>query len=433
MRLPAVLAALVIAAVASAELPPDCRFGAGALPEETLPAGIPHGDQIPIDHILVLMQENRSFDHYFAQLNLDNVDRARRTMSNPDPTGGPPIHPFHKHDYCEVADLNHGWNGTHREWNGGAMDGFTAQNAVEPDPSGSRTMGFYTKHDLPFYYKLYRTFAMSDRHFCAVLGPTFPNRHFLLTASAFGHISNDFPTVATEFSQLTIFDLLDQAGVSWKIYQSDIAFGIIYAYVREHMEHVRPIAEYYSDAAGGTLPQVAYIDPDFLDGGENDEHPPSNAQVGQAFVASVIGAFVESPNWPRGALFVTYDEHGGYWDHVPPPPACVPDDIPPALAPGDVQAAYDRYGIRVPFLAVSPFSRKHYVSHTTTDQTAILRFIETRFDLPALTRRDANASPLLELFDFDDPPFMRPPRMPDPKIYRANAKRCAQILGEDDD
>ena len=294
-------------------------------------------------------------------------------------------------------------------------------------------MGFYTKHDLPFYYKLYRTFAMSDRHFCAVLGPTFPNRHFLLTASAFGHISNDFPTVATEFSQLTIFDLLDQAGVSWKIYQSDIAFGIIYAYVREHMEHVRPIAEYYSDAAGGTLPQVAYIDPDFLDGGENDEHPPSNAQVGQAFVASVIGAFVESPNWPRGALFVTYDEHGGYWDHVPPPPACVPDDIPPALAPGDVQAAYDRYGIRVPFLAVSPFSRKHYVSHTTTDQTAILRFIETRFDLPALTRRDANASPLLELFDFDDPPFMRPPRMPDPKIYRANAKRCAQILGEDDD
>jgi len=433
MRPLAVLVALVIAAVASAELPPDCRFGAGALPEETLPAGIPHGDQIPIDHILVLMQENRSFDHYFSQLNLDNVDRARRTMSNPDPTGGPPIHPFHKHDYCEVADLNHGWNGTHREWNGGAMDGFTAQNAVEPDPSGSRTMGFYTKHDLPFYYKLYRTFAMSDRHFCAVLGPTFPNRHFLLTASAFGHISNDFPSVATEFSQLTIFDLLDQAGVSWKIYQSDIAFGIIYAYVRGHMDHVRPIAEYYSDAAGGTLPQVAYIDPDFLDGGENDEHPPSNAQVGQAFVASVIGAFVESPNWPRGALFVTYDEHGGYWDHVPPPPACVPDDIPPTLAPGDVQAAYDRYGIRVPFLAVSPFSRKHYVSHTTTDQTAILRFIETRFDLPALTRRDANASPLLELFDFDNPPFMRPPRMPDPKIYRANAKRCAQILGEDDD
>jgi phospholipase C len=94
-----------------------------------------------------------------------------------------------------------------------------------------------------------------------------------------------------------------------------------------------------------------------------------------------------------------------------------------------VQAVYDRYGIRVPFLAVSPFARKHYVSHTTTDQTAILRFIETRFDLPALTRRDANASPLLDMFDFENPPFAKPPRLPDAKIYRANAQRCAQILG----
>ena len=107
MRTAAALAVLLVTVVASAELPPDCRFGAGALPEETLPAGLPHGDQIPIDHILVLMQENRSFDHYFSQLNRQNVDRARKTMSNPDPTGGPPIHPFHQKEYCEVADLNH--------------------------------------------------------------------------------------------------------------------------------------------------------------------------------------------------------------------------------------------------------------------------------------------------------------------------------------
>src|SRR5262249_37822778 len=152
---------------------------------------------------------------------------------------------------------------------------------------------------------------------------------FLLAATAFGHISNDFPTVGTEFSQPTIFNLLDQAGVSWKIYQSDIAFGIIYAYVRDHMDHVRPITEYYQDAAAGTLPQVAYIDPDFLDGGESDEHPPTNVQVGQAFVASVIGAFVQSPNWSRGALFVTYDEHGGYWDPAPPPPPRPPTPNPP--------------------------------------------------------------------------------------------------------
>src|SRR5262249_45361486 len=155
--------------------------------------------------------------------------------------------------------------------------------------------------------------------------------------------------VGTEFSQPTIFNLLDQAGVNWKIYQSDLSFGIIYAYVREHIDHVRPIAEYFADARAGALPPVAFVDPSFFGEGENDEHPPTNAQLGQTFVASVVGAFVQSPNWPRSAMFITYDEHGGYWDHVPPPPACVPDDIPPKLQPNDVQAAYDRYGIRVPF------------------------------------------------------------------------------------
>jgi len=429
MRLLAVACLLALSVGALAETPPDCRFAAGALPAETLAPGLPHGDQIPIDHIVVLMQENRSFDHYFSRMNRPEVDRAQKTMSNPDPTGGQPIHPFHQTELCEVADLDHGWDGTHREWNGGAMDGFTAENVHPRDPNGHRTMGYYRKRDLPYYYKLYRTFAMSDRHFCSVLGPTWPNRHFLLTATAFGHISNDLPPTTSEFSQRSIFNALDEAGVSWKIYQSDVAFALVYAYVRnERIANVRPIAEYFQDAAAGTLPQVAYVDPAFFEG-ENDEHPPSNAQIGQAFVSSVVGAFLESPNWSRGALFITYDEHGGYWDHVPPPPACIPDDIPPNLRPGNVVAAYDRYGIRVPFLAVSPFARKHFVSHTVTDQTAILRFIETRFDLPALTRRDANASPLLELFDFTQPQFRKPPRLPAARINRAGVARCEEILG----
>ena len=170
-----------------------------------------------------------------------------------------------------------------------------------PDPTGVRTMGYYTKHDLPFYYKLYRTFAMSDRHFCAVLGPTFPNRHYLLAASAFGHIRNDFPTVATEFSQLTIFDLLDQAGVSWKVYY-------VRHRVRDHLRlragaHASTCDRSRSTTAtppGGTLPQVAFIDPTSSTASENDEHPPSNVQVGQAFVASVIGAFVDEPALAAG-------------------------------------------------------------------------------------------------------------------------------------
>src|SRR5262245_9414657 len=159
---------------------PDCRFGPGALPAETLDPKSPHGSAIPIDHIVVLMQENRSYDHYFGKLR--RKSGPPKNASNPDPTGGAPIKPFHQTRYCEVADLEHAGTGSHADSNGGAMDGFTAANAdaADGDPTGSRAMGYYTKDDLPFYYKLYKTFASSDQFFCGVLGPTFPNRYYLL-------------------------------------------------------------------------------------------------------------------------------------------------------------------------------------------------------------------------------------------------------------
>jgi phospholipase C len=412
------LLGIVLVSSAFAEDPASCPFGPGALPADTLPAGAPHGAAIPIDHVVVLMQENRSFDHYFTLLHGPDIDRPSRHATNPNPLGGDPVEMFHQRNYCEVADLDHSWNATHREWNGGAMDGFAIENADPLDPSGSRTMGYYRKHDLRFYHRLYRTFAMSDRHFCSILGPTFPNRHYLLSGTSAGHIRNDL-VIATHAS---IFESLDAAGVSWKIYQSDLAFGLLYAYVQAHGANVRPIAEFYTDAAAGTLPQVAFIDPIFLgdETNQNDEHPPNNVQLGQLFVANIVNAVLTSPLWPTSALFITYDEHGGFFDHVPPPPACVPDATPPNLQPGDEPGAFDRYGIRVPFVAVSPFARKRYVSHTVTDQTSVLRFIETRFDLPALTNRDANADPLLELFDFANPPFLTPPKLPNATVDPAH-------------
>jgi len=411
----ALLAALVfLAASAGAESPASCPFGPGALPVDTLPPGAPHGTAIPINHVVVLMQENRSFDHYFARLHGRDIDRAPRHATNPDPLGGAPVEAFHQTDYCEAADLDHGWNGTHLEWNDGAMDGFAIRNARPVDPSGTRAMGYYKRRDLKFYFKLYRLFAMSDRHFCSVLGPTFPNRHYLMSATSAGHIRNDL-VFATHTS---IFESLDNAGVTWKVYASDLAFALLYSYVQSRVENVVSIARFYEDAAAGTLPDVAFVDPIFFgdETNQNDEHPPNNVQLGQAFVAGIVEAMFASPNWNDSALFITYDEHGGYYDHVPPPPACIPDAIPPDLQPGDVVAEFDRYGIRVPFVVVSPFSRKRYVSHTVTDQTSILRFIETRFDLPALTNRDANADPMLEFFDFASPPFVKPPRMPNAKI-----------------
>src|SRR5207253_8247873 len=154
---------------------------------------------------------------------------------------------------------------------------------------------------------------------------------------------------------------------------------------------------------------------------ETDEHPCSNIQVGEAWVAQVTDALFKSPDWGSSALFYTYDENGGFYDHLPPPPAVVPDDIPPMLEQGDTPGAFDRYGFRVPVVVVSPYSKAHFVSHRVNDHTSILRFIEVRFGLPALTRRDAAANPMLEFFDFSHPSFATPPTLPDAPIDPAHA------------
>jgi phospholipase C len=140
----------------------------------------------------------------------------------------------------------------------------------------------------------------------------------------------------------------------------------------------------------------------------DDEHAPSNIQLGQKFTEEVVRALLASPLWPRSVLFLTYDEHGGFYDHVPPPAACLPDDIPPERESGDVEGAFDRYGFRVPLIAVSPYARRGHVSHFVSSAASVLRFVETRFSLPAMTARDANAEPLLDLFDFERPDLTVP-------------------------
>jgi phospholipase C len=416
----AVLAALAIVALASCgddSSPPSPTAEPSASPTPSFVIGTPDPG-IPIDHVIVLMQENRSFDHYFGQLRrydptLD-VEPAPPDASNPNPSdpGAPPIQRFHQTQLCETTDLDHSWNGTHEQWNDGAMDGFTKTNVAPGDPTGSRTMGYYDENDLPFYYALYSTFAIGDRYFSSLMGPTQPNRFYLYAGTSFGRTVNGLPPSGSEFSQPSLFNLLDQAGVSWKVYSSQIAYVNFFAYVRGHSAgRLTTIAQYYADAAQGTLPQVAFIDPAF--GGardvESDEHPPANVQAGQKFVADVINALLQSPNWPSSSLFLTYDEHGGYYDHVPPPEAVPPDDLEPTGASG----AFDRYGIRVPFAAVSPFAKQHFVSHAVYDHTSILRFIERRFGLPPLGARDAAADPMLDLFDFQSPPFLTPPALPE--------------------
>lgn len=376
-----------------------CTFGPGALPDETLDADVPRGEDIPIDHIVMLMQENRSFDHYFGQLPTaghPNADGHPADASNPDAQNDP-VFAFHSPQYC-IEDVAHSWNASHLQYNGALNDGFVVTNV----PDGERAMGYLDDSDLPFYYGLAKTFAMGDRLFCSVLGPTYPNRFYYLTGTSDGRIRNEI----VAFTRPDIFDRLQAAGVSFKIYAGQIAFALLLG------RQQRPISQFFADAAAGTLPQVSYVDPDFFDEGQNDEHPPSNPQRGQQFVESVYNAIVASPNWPSTALIISYDEHGGFYDHVPPPSACVPDAVPPDTIAGDVDAQFDRYGFRVPLIVVSPWAKPGYVSHHVYDLTSILRFVETRFELPALTKRDANATPITDLFDFSQPQLLSPPPLP---------------------
>jgi len=396
-------------------------------------AGPSAAASIPINHVVVLMQENRSADHYLGHLYTQGVNYLPEPpgASNPNPLNpsAPPIRAYHETRYCEPADLNHSWNGSHTEWDNGAMDGFTKANEDPSDPTGRRTMGYYNQKDLPYYYALDKKFATGDHYFQSVLSQTFPNRFYLLAGTSFGHISNDIPTnPLNDFNQKTIFENLDAKGISWKVYFSEVPFAGLFSYVRDHaVGHLFPLSQYFVDAATGHLPQVSYVDPIFIGTAntETDEHPPSNIQVGEKSSSEIVNALMRSPNWSSSALFLTYDEHGGFFDHVPPPAAVTPDNIPPTLKPGDAPGAFDRLGFRVPMTVISPYSKPHYVSHITYDHTSTLKFIETRFGLPPLTRRDAAAADMTDFFDFSHRSFAKPPTLPTAPINLAQFLACA--------
>ena len=387
--------------VAAGALPSGAtsRVNATAPTPAATPAGL-----TKIKHVVVEMQENRSYDSYFGQLNNEGqpASLAEPTTGNPDPlTPGSVITPFLATNACTVADLNHSWNGTHQEYDNGKMDGFPAANVNSDDPNGSRTMGYFDQGMLPFYYDVANQFAIADHYFASVLTQTFPNRFYLLTGTSFGHIANDLPP-ASGFKQKTVFQLLDAKKISWKVYLSSFGIEQLFSYIRTHKSHLAKMTDYFKDAAAGKLPQVSFVESSPFGGVnvESDEHPSANVQVGEKFTHDVMQALVNSPNWSSSAMFLTYDEHGGYYDHVVPPAAVKPDNIAPMLKPGDAPGAFDHYGIRVPTMVISPYAKKHFVSHTVYDHTSILHFIETRFGLGTLTKRDKAANPMLGMFDF---------------------------------
>ncbi|MFO0568468.1 MAG: alkaline phosphatase family protein [Polyangiaceae bacterium] len=383
----------------------QCKFDKGALTTETVGPQVPHGDSMPFQHVVVLMMENRSFDHYFSKLpayGVKDVDVATDLDSNPDPANAnQPVQRFHETRFC-IQDVDHDWEPVHEQWNLGKNDGFVKTN----NPGGARAMGYHDQNDFPFYYWMAKTFTISDRFFCSTLGPTWPNRFFFYAGTSWGNTKTEtIDPVADPIYKTAprITDLMKTAGKSFKIYRDGItSFATVFGFNAENLGG--KMSDFYADITADALPNLVILDPAFTGPYQNDEHPPTNPQLGQKLVSDVYAALSSNPTvWKKTVFFLIYDEHGGYYDHVSPPQACEPDNyLPPTHS-------FGRLGFRVPILVASPYVKAGYVSHFQADLTSVTRFIENRFDLPALTARDANAWPLLDMFDFANPPFLTPP------------------------
>ncbi len=464
-------------------------------PDSSRSAG---ADLVPqIRHVVILMMENHSFDNYLGTLGhgdgLPDSPPGNRSSS------GRVVTPFRLSSPRQPEGVpSQSWEASHLQFGDGTNDGFvSAIEKLSPDADFALGMGYWTEEDLPFYAGLARTFPLADRWFASCLGPTFPNRRFLMAGTANGLMDDEIAGVIDYPATGTIFDLLNRHGIAWANYhhvphrhlysrriggagslhlsrrgrlltrhllprlarqvRGEIQFtSNLYALgLRRSIRHLRNIEQFFDDAGEGTLPAVSIVDPDFQNCSEEN---PQDIKAGEGFAAAVINAVMHGTGWPHTLLIWLYDEHGGYYDHVPPPPAVEPDEVlPHSLAespaalhwlwrhstpgkrsgrptasgaragtsaagsevPGPCQEAphgrYDRYGFRVPAALVSPYAKPGFVSSTVYDHTSVLKLIEEKWNLPSLTRRDAAATAPWDMIDLDAPPaFLDPPDLPAP-------------------
>jgi phospholipase C len=367
-----------------------------------------------IRHIVVLMMENHSFDNLLGMVpyqvpgraQVDGFARHRGRLLNFNrDASGHKVFAAHASSPCQLPHVpTQSWNASHLSWGGGRNDGFVRA-------SGPIAMRYWDKHDLPFTYSLVEHFPLGQRFFCSTLCQTYPNRRFFFTGTASGTISTNSTTFGVPAANGTILDRLDAHKIDFGIYYQNLPSWLIVPHILQpkgRSARAHPFPQFLTDAAAGRLPQFTFIDPEY---DTTSEENPQDIQVGERFVSQVVRALMKAPTWKNTALFITYDEHGGYYDHVPPPRALKPDNIKPMTSPGDAPGGYDRYGFRVPLIVVSPWAKPGYVSRITQDLTSITAFIERKWNLPAMTFRDANANAMTDYFDFRRPAFAKPPRL----------------------
>ena len=372
----------------------------------------------------------------------------------------PKVASYHLITQC-IENPSPSWNEGHVEWNLSnpvsatpSLNGYVYTGAHDArlnnppfhDIDGIRSMGYYDDTDLNYYYFMASEFATSDRWFAPVMTRTSSNRDYLIAATSQGYV---YPigTDSADQSLLTaatIFQELQNAGITWKVYvnpeNTPCASNptpqclLKLSYVQNfqwgqiipanYPQHLVPISQFFTDLKNGTLPQVAQIEPASSAGldehGSDSDQYPINIQLGARYVSSLIDALMTSASWKNSAFILTFDEGGGLYDHVAAQPAVSPDGIKPRdLLSGDIctrttgpNCDFTYTGYRLPLIVVSPYARKHYVNHNVADFTAILKLIETRFNLPALTKRDAAQINMTQFFNFNFPPWMTPPTPP---------------------
>ncbi len=453
------------------------------------------GSLASIQHVVILFQENRSLDNYlgalrqywaqngYADEEFDGLPQFNPTtgtapLQGPapsipgcDPSSAPPndciwdpnnpVTSYHLNTMC-TENTSPSWNEAHVDWNYNDQVGkypaknngfvWTAGHDARAvgyyDTNGIRAMGYYDGTDLNFMYFMASNFGTSDRWFHPAMARTNINREYLIAATSHGYAYPNGHDAAdtAQLSVQTIYQELQSAGISWKIYvnpqgsscsgppyQASCLMTLSYlqnftfaqTVISKYPQNIAPISQYFTDLKNGTLPNVAMIEPASDAGldehGSDSDKYPANVQSGEVYVESLINALMDSNAWASSALFFSFDESGGLYDHVPPQAMPSPDGIAPVdLQSGDVcdngytgpTCDFTYTGYRVPLVVISPYAKKHYVSHTIADYTAVLKFIETRWNLPALTKRDAAQMDMTEFFDFQNPPWMTPPTPP---------------------
>ena len=299
-------------------------------------------------------------------------------------------------------------------------------------------MGYWTEEVLPFAYSLARSFCVANRWFGSAPCQTYPNRRFLMAGTAYGNIATTNESLLDPPPPNgTIWDRLHAYGISWRNYFTDLpSVGVIGSTVEKYPENLSPIAQFFADCATGSLPAVSLVDPEFgvvgivgsglatlpalkplaekLETTGGDEENPQDMSYGEYWAYKAVDAVLQSPAWPRTLLIYTYDEHGGYYDHVPPLAAIAPDSIPPNLGPNDVPGGYDIYGPRVPAVVASPYSKPNSVTNVVHDHTSVLATIEAKWNLPRLTYRDANAKSVVDFLDLEHAALLEPPVLAEP-------------------